>query len=323
MTTSAPSTGRELHIDVPLSNVVVGRRPEGFIADQLLPITPVEKQSNVYYKFRPKEWYRHEAGLTARAPGTEPKKVSFTVTSDTYFAKNYALGAEWPVEDVVNADAVLQWAESNALFLTDRLMTDYEMRVAGVAVNSSNVNTIMMVASQWSDPAVALALNDLQNEIDGFRQMTGLRPNTLVVPEPVMSFLRRNTQLRDIIFGQNNGGLVTEQQLAAVLKIDRVLVPMSMVNTAGETATTLGSGTLSDIWGKNIWLARINTLSGMMTDTWLNAFRWTSPLFNAPMAVIRYPFDPKRKVYGIEVSYYQDEKVVSPDLAIRVSSVIV
>jgi len=51
----APSTGRDLHIDVPLSNVVVGRRPEGFIADQLLPITSVDKQSNVYYKFQHKE----------------------------------------------------------------------------------------------------------------------------------------------------------------------------------------------------------------------------------------------------------------------------
>ncbi len=48
---SAPSTGRDLHIDTPLSNVVVGRRPDGFIADQLLPITQVSKRSEVFYKY--------------------------------------------------------------------------------------------------------------------------------------------------------------------------------------------------------------------------------------------------------------------------------
>jgi hypothetical protein len=85
---AAPSTGRDLHVDVPLSNVVVGRRPAGFIADQLLPITPVSKQSDMYYTFNHGEGRRYEADLTARAPGTEAKKVHMTVSSDTFFCKN-------------------------------------------------------------------------------------------------------------------------------------------------------------------------------------------------------------------------------------------
>ncbi len=94
-----PNTGRDLHLDVPLSNIVVNRRPDGFIADQLLPITPVEKQSNTYYKFEPGLHRRFESGLTNRAPGTQAKKIPYHVASDVYFAPNYALGAEWPVEE--------------------------------------------------------------------------------------------------------------------------------------------------------------------------------------------------------------------------------
>jgi hypothetical protein len=148
-----PSTGRELHIDVALSNLVVGRRPEGYIADQLLPIVTVDKQSNLYYKFAYKEWMRYEAGLTRRAPKTEAKKVGFTVSSDTYYAENYALGADWPVEDEVNADAVLNWAQNHALFVTDRLMIDYEMRIADLAVTSANVATIFVATSGWNSAA--------------------------------------------------------------------------------------------------------------------------------------------------------------------------
>jgi hypothetical protein len=63
-------------------------------------------------------------------------------------------------------------------------------------------------------------------------------------------------------------------------------------------------------------------LQSRFTDTWLNAFRWTSPLLGTPFAVQRHPFDAKKKKFDLEVGYYQSEKVVSTDLALRVQSVI-
>lgn len=314
----APSTGRELHVDVPLSNVVKGRRPEGFIADRLLPQTPVGKQSDLYYQFAHLEWFRYEAGLTERAPATRAKKVSMTVSSDTYFAKNYALGAEWPVEDEVNSDQQLQWSRSNALFLMDRLMIDYEWRVAQLAVNSTNVATIFVASSGWNS-AGRTAMTDLEEWKQSFKDMTGKFPNTLILPRRVMSKLRLNDQFRDILFG-DRGGVVTAQQVGNLLNIPNVLEPSTQVNTAVEADPQ--TGTFADVWdgNGNIWMAYIENLAGMFTDTWLQAFRWTSPLFNVPFAVQRYPFDTRKKCYEIEVGYYQAEKVVSSDLAIRVSS---
>lgn len=314
----APSTGRELHVDVPLSNLVVGRRPEGFIADQLLPITSVAKQSDMYYKFNHLEWFRNVPEGTLRAPGTEAKKVSMTVASDTYFAPNYALGAEWPVEDEVNADAVLQWSRSNAEFLTDRLLMDYEMRVANLAVASANVATIFLASSGWNS-AARTALTDLFAWRDAFKDITGKMPNTMIIPRKVMTKLSLNDQLRDVLYG-DRGGLVTAKQIGALVGIPNVLEPQTQVNTAIEADPQDGS--FSDVWdgNGNLWMANIQSLAGMFTDTWLQAFRWTSPLFNTPFAVQRYPFDPKKKMYGIEVGYYQAEKVVSSDLAIRVGS---
>ncbi len=318
---AAPSTGRDLHVDVPLSNLVVGRRPEGFIADQLLPITPVEKQSGLFYKFNHGEGRQHEAGLTVRAPGTKARKVHMTVSSDTFFAPNFALGTDMVVEDIVNADQVLAWAESNAIMLADRLMIDYEVRVAAVAVNTDNVATVTSINTAWSNTTGSRPLDDILVEKERFRQRTGVLPNVAIIPEQVMTYLRRNDQLRDIIFG-DRGGLVTEAQLATAIGIGKILVPMSQVNTFGETETINNSWSLADIWGSHFTMAKVNLLAGLYTDTWMNAFRWTSPLLGVPFAVQRHPFDAKRKSFDLEVGYYQSEKIVSTDLAVRVQSVI-
>ncbi len=312
----APSTGRDLHIDVPLSNVVVGRRPEGFIADQLLPITSVSKQSDIFYKYRHLEWYRDsDRELTLRAPGTEANKVHITVTSDTYYAPNYALGTDWPVEDEVNADEVLQWAESQALQLTDKLLLDYERRIAGLVVTTTNVGTTSTIASVWSDPVNSTPFFDLNDKLENFRQRTGKSANTLIIPEQVASKLRGNSQIRDILFG-DRGGLASAEQLASLFpSVSKVLIPASQVNTAAEADPQ--GGTLANIWGDNVYMAHINMLQGRFTDTWLNAFRWTSPLLTQPFAVIRHPYDTKKRTFEIEVAYYQAEKIVSADLAER------
>lgn len=314
----APSTGRDLHIDVALSNVVVGRRPEGFIADQLLPITNVAKQSDIYWKFNHLEWYRDVPEGTLRAPMTEAKKVSMTVGSDTYFAPNYELGAEWPVEDDVNADVVLQWAKNQALFVTDRLMMDYEKRVANLCVASANVATIFLASSGWNS-AARTALTDLLEWRDSFKDITGMMPNTVIIPRKVMTKLRTNDQIRDMLFG-DRGGMATAQQIGALIDIPNVLVPAAQVNTAVEDHPQ--DGTFADVWdgNGNLWMAKVDTLAGMFTDTWLQAFRWTNPSLGTPFGVQRYPYDPKAKKYELSVGYYQDEKVVSNDLAIRVGS---
>lgn len=317
-----PATGRDLHIDVPLSNIVVGRRPEGFIADQILPMIPVSKQSNIYNKFNYKEWYRHEPNISLRAPRAEARKLYFGVSSDTYYAKNYALGTDWTVEDAVNADEMFAWAESSAIFLADKLMIDYEYRIAALATTSSNVGTIMVAASSWVG-ASTKPLTDILNWKESFRKMTGKEPNTCIIPETTMINLRLNDQLRGIRFGSNNGGIISAADLGAMIGISKILVPKLQINTAVEADPQ--DGNLADVWGGNgnFWMMYTETLGGRFTDTWAQAFRWTSPLFGTPMAIQRHPFDAKRRTYDIEASYYQDEKIVSADLAMRVSSLSV
>lgn len=314
-------TGRNFYIDVPLSNVVVGRVPDGFIADRICPIQPVGKQGGLYWTTGRRDRFRHEANISQRAPLAAPRKVTFNVASDNYYAKNYALGAEWPVEDDVNADSQINLAETHATNVTGFLKYDWEYRIANLANTAANIATTTQVATVWSNKSGAAIFSNLADACESFRQLTGMKANKIVIPEQLFTYVRRNDEIRDLLYG-DRGGLVSEQQLAALLGVAEVLVPFVQVNTAGEQETENGSGNLTDLWGPYVHLFHTKNLAGQMTDTWVQAFRWTDPALGVPWAVRRFPRDDKRGAEYLDVGYYQDEKIVSSDLHIRIESVI-
>jgi hypothetical protein len=314
------ATGRDLHIDAVLSNIVIGRKPSGYIADQLLPILNVSKRSDIYYKLNHNEFRRHDAGLTNRAPGTEARQVSFTVSSDTYYAKNYALGAGWTAEDEANADEALAYAVQYSNLVTDRLLIDLEVRVAALA--NTSVHTTTSVATPWSNTTGTRPIDDVATMKEAFRLKTGLLPNVMVIPAEIATYLARNDQVRDVLFGDRGGGFATEQQFASLLGIPKVLVPSILINSASIGTTLTGSsGPLVPAWAKKVWVAHISPLPGRQIDTWMQGFRWTDPSFGVPFAIQRFPFDAKKLLNAIAASYYQDEKIVSSDLAFAIDSV--
>jgi hypothetical protein len=311
------SLGRDLHIDAVLSGIMLGRQPSGYIADQVVPILGVDKRSNVYYKTNHLEFRRYQPGLTNRAPGTAARKVGFSVSSDTYYAKNYALGADMVVEDIVTADDVLDWANTHSGLVTEMLKIDYEVRVAALA--NTAVHTFINAATPWSNVTGSRPLDDLDNAREAFRLNTGLLPNVMIYPEEIGVVLRKNDQVRDRLFG-DRGGTATDAQIAALINIPKVLVPSILINSASIGATLAGSGELHGAWAKNVWFMHVNPLPGRQIDTWVQGFRWTSPMFGVPWAIQRHPFDSERLKYALSASYYQDEKVISQDLAWAINS---
>ena len=91
------ATGRDLHIDAPLSQILINYRPAGSIVDQVFPIVTVGQQSDLFYKYEQSDLWRIPD--TVRAPMTAAKMVDLNVSSDTYFARNYALATGISVED--------------------------------------------------------------------------------------------------------------------------------------------------------------------------------------------------------------------------------
>jgi len=304
------NTAQDLHLDVALSNVAIGYRPEGFIADMIMPIVDVSKQSNAYTIWSRAD--RTRVQNTRRAPATEAQRIEESVSSDTYYCNNYALKASTPIEDFKNADPIYldNLNTGKTLLLMDGLMLDWEVRVANQVCSGTNVGSYAACGSAWNDNGAGSdPIGDLNTAIDNVQYTTGKRPNRLTFGLKAYQTLRRHPDVRNIIFGLNNGGgYPNVAQIADLFEVDEIQIGGSFQNTAGEG---LGES-LSTIWGDHVLVHYTPKLPMIDRPSFAYAFRWNQPgLPN--MQVERHPYDTKRKAQDVEVGYYQDEKITGSE----------
>lgn len=319
------ATGRDLHIDAALTNLVIGFEPSGYIVQDIFPMVTVDKQSNVYHVWTKGDFYRIPD--TLRAPKTNANKVETNVSSETYFCNNYALGDDTSFEDLANVDVAIRIREKKSRNLVNLLQLDWEDRVASQISSGSNVGsyTTLSGTNQWNDFANSDPVNDVEVGKDSIASTTGKEANLIIIPRLVMSKLKQHPDLLDRVkyTGTNDRpGQVTERALAEIFGVDRVLVGKTFKNTAEEGAAT---ASFSDIWGKNVVIAHTtNAPSPDGRDPSLGySFRWNSPLLaNNPMAIERWVDPNNRKFENIEASYYQDEKITSSELGYVIDSAI-
>jgi hypothetical protein len=268
----------------------------------------VDKQSNRYYIIDPDSWLR--VPDTRRAPKTRPNRIEFKVSSDAYFANNYALAGDIAKEDLANADRALQVRENTTNIVLQSLLQDFEVRVANQVTSATNVGSGVTVSSKWSDLTNSNPLVDVTTAIAFIRQTTGIMPNTLVVDEDTYQVLRRHSKLLEL-YKYTSGGLLGDDQIAAAMGVTRLLRGRGIVNRAleGQTASMV------NIWGNNALLAYVQPGLSMMTATLGLALQWTPEGIPGPMAVYRYDDpDPGKKVETVEACYYQAEKIVGKNL---------
>jgi hypothetical protein len=309
------STGRDLHIDAALSQMAIGYRPEGFIADMIFPTVQVGKQSDVYYVFDRGDRLRVED--TTRAPGTPARVVTEGVGSGTYFARNFALAASVVIEDKANADPVLltNLLNNKSTYLLDKLMLDWERRVALQVTSGSNVGSYSAVTSAWNgagDP-----IGNINTALDNVYYSNGVRPNRLVMGVEAWRAFRRDSNVRNLIFGTNNGGgYPSTQQVAQLFDIDQVMIGGAFQNTAQENQAE----TLATIWGDNVLAYYAPPTPTIERPSFGYSFRWAAAgLPN--MQVERHPYNSETKSEKIEVGYYQDEKLTAKSYGFLLTAV--
>lgn len=307
------ATGRDLYIDQALSQVALDLKPEGFIGDRIFPIADVAKQSGLYTIFNRADVLRVED--TRRAPGTAAHLVGRRVSSDTYFADNYALAYPVTVEDMANADPIMQQKIINgrATFLTNKLLLDWDNRVLG-RVTPSNVGTSSGVTVGWATAAnTATPVEDVFAIIDHVKDITGLRPNRLLWGDKAWRSFRRHDNVRDYIYGANNGGgLVTENIAKELFEVQDMLVARAYKDTTNEGQA---GNAVESILADHVVAYYAPMTASTDEYSWGYSFRWNLPGMPAMMAE-RIPIGTDRtKSEYVEVGYYQDEKITGSDFA--------
>lgn len=301
------ATGRDIHIDKVLSNMAIGYKPEGFIASDVMPIVPVDKQSDIYAVFSRADRLRRQK--TNRSPGTEARRIDESVGSGTFYCANYALKKPVTLEDKSNADPLYlqNLIEGRTELVLDGLLLDWEVRVATQVTNTANVGSSSAVSSAWNgagDP-----LGDVNTGVDNVQDSTGMMPNRVTFGLSAWRSFRRDSNVRNLIFGNNNGGgYPSTAQVADLLGVEKVLVGGAFQNTGEEGQAEA----LSQIWDDNVLIAYVADRPNIERPSFAYAFRWTRPgLPN--MTVERHPYDTRIKAEEVEAGYYQDEVVTGAD----------
>ena len=311
-------TGRQIHVDQPLSNLLVAAfESQGdFVGMQLFPVVPVGKQSDKYYTLKKESWLTIQN--TRRSPKTRANRIEFDVSSDSYYADNYAIGADIALEDLANADIGLNLRGSNTALIGRMLLADAEVRIAATATLSGNHAGQLICASgptAWDSVNSADIVGQFTDAHLSIFRATGLRANVAMMDYQSYVYAKNNSRLFSRFQYRATGpALVSDAQLMEALSVDRLLIARSQKNTnnAGQAV-----GSISSIWGPTALLARVEPGVSMQAATWGLSFRWTDPALGAPMAITTAVEDGagSRKVEVLEGGYYQDEKLVAKDLA--------
>ena len=310
------------HIDQALTNLAIRgfSGAAGNIADQVLPIVDVANQSNAYYTIDKTSWLR--VPKTLRAPLAPANLIEWKVSSDQYFADNYALGNIIAKETIANADIAVQPRENGTLFVTEALARDREVRVANLLTTSGNLgSTLALVSSHATAGSVSFTnvnSSDPESSVTSahayIQNNTGLIANTFVTDWNTYSLLRLNSKIRNAL-QYTNPQPVPDNLLASIFGVERILVGKGIKNNGleGQTAS------LTSIWGGNCILAHIENPRGLQTATVGLQMRWRPDGFPAPMAVQRFDhFDRTRNAEIVHAQYFSDEKLVAPELGVLI-----
>lgn len=310
----------DAHLNKFVTDLLIGHRPVGLIGPDVFRSVSVNKQTDNYAVLNKADWLRRPQ--TLRAPGENPKAISFSVSSDTYVARNYAAATDVDYETQDNADEPFRPLEQGGQVMRDQLALDAECRIYSKCATGVGSATTLTGGDAWDQFATSDPISNLIVAQEAIRQTTGMTANTAIVPIRVWNKIRFHPDfVKAANPGAGVGGMLTPEQFASIVQVDRVLVPRAVYNSADKGATAA----FTDVWSTNVFLMNVGP-GGLYTATFGLTFEWTGPkigrggvgAFN-----VMQREDSKRGVTELWTGYYCDEKIVARELGFRIDTGIV
>ena len=327
-------TQSDLHINQPLTNVSVAwmQDKSTFIADKIFPRVPVQKQSDLYWKYSKSDWRRTDA--QKRAPGTESVGSGWKVDTGQYFAQVW--GVHKDIDDQIRANADSNWSldKDSALFVTNQLLLrrdlDWNAKYFTTGVWGTDYTGVASGPTgnqflQWNDAASdpIVQFSNLQTE---FVKQSGRKANTLVLGADTITQLKNHPDIIDRI-KYTQRGVVTTDLLASLFDVEKVLVSYATYTNVAEqndARTQDAAATYSFMTGsKAALLCYTPSSPSLMTPAAGYTFTWNGYLagnqYGIRMSNFRMEHIRADRIEG-EMTY--DMKVVAPEMGVFLNSAV-
>jgi hypothetical protein len=290
-----------------------------FVANQVFPQIPVEKQSDKYFVYTKGDWFRDEAQV--RAPASPSAGSGYTLSTSTYSTLVYAFHKDVDDQTRANADSPLAPDRDATAFITQRMLLRQEVQWASDFFTTGVWGTDVVGGTdftKWSSYAASDPIEDVEAGKQVILDSTGMMPNTLVLGYAVYRQLRNHPDIIDRI-KYTSSNTVDTATIARLLGIDRVLVARGVKNSAVEGATV----SMGSILGKNAFLSHVAPSPGILTPSAGYTFTWrgVSDGMGANVGISRFRM-PELRADRIESQMAWDNKVIGTDLGYFFSAAV-
>ena len=326
-------TAQGLHVNQLLTDFSLGYHPMGFIADSVFPVISVKKESDLFLKWSKEDAFRQgrtDGFDTLRADGTIAGEERFGTTMDSYLARERARRVKITDRERDNADPVIDLQRSRVRRAQDKILLDYEQRVAGIVRATANYTasvtnyTTLTTTAQWNNSSFSslgttgsghsVIKANILTGMDTVRKNTGgYLPNRIVIPFPVATVLSNDPGLDDLRKYVENllAGADGSNLVAPIFMGMKVLIPLAMYTSNVEGV----AGGMTDVWGKDVIM--FYAPNTPQRDDLAFGFTFRS----RPWQVKEYREERESSTY-YEAGMIQDEKLVTSDCAYLIKTAV-
>lgn len=230
------ATPASAHTDARLSNFATSYDPEGFVADIVSPIVPVEKLSDVYTKRSRRDVNRVPDDLAG--PRSALNEVSYDLSTGSYSCKERGLKEVVTGSYAINADAPIDPFQAATMNIKNKLMLNREVRVATLLQTSSNYSSsnVIAAASTWATGG-STPITNINAAKRAIPRAGGGSKLVAVCSTPLFDTLKQHADI--LALKGTTDGMATEEEIAKYFGFAQLVVSDVTKDTAndGQTAS--------------------------------------------------------------------------------------
>lgn len=287
----------QLHVDQLLSNVAVKYENKRFIHDQVFPMVPVKKTSDLYRTYN-RNWNIPE---TSRAVGGLAKEHQFEIGTSSYSLEKHALKAYIADTAAENYD-ITSLEVDTTTELVEKIMMRKEASCAALFTTTS----WSLGASLGGDESWATTLGlPIQIFDTGAAQVvsnSGVKPNFAIIPLDTYNAVKNHTTVVDRV--KYTSRELSPAIIGGLLGVDNILVP-DMYYDSGLYGASAATGAIGSIWKLDFaFLGYKAPAAGMMALSSGYCFQKAKPM-------VRKWREEEREGIAVEVDVEYQFKVVA------------
>ena len=294
----------DVYVDTLLTAISIGYSNPDYIAPKIAPMVPVPRPTGFIPTYMQSDWFRNNANR--RGTGTESRRGSFNLGTDTYAVKRDSFGFE--LADEVR-DATVEpynMDRDGTVFATDKVLMAQELDFA-TNLFTTGVWTDATGYVAFSDYGASLPLVVITQAMDDIESRVGREGNTVVLGKQVFTVLRWHPDLLDTI-KYTQRAILTEDLVASLFGIDRLLIGRG-IYTASPEGTAEASVVYNRIWGKHMLVLYNPASPSLITPAAVYNFVWNR-VPSAGIYMRRFRVEP-RELDVLEANGYHDYHITS------------